>query len=60
MTVSVAALYTVHTDQLTKVVPLVRSLLGATRDPLVRETAAWVLERVGEVVSPFRGPAFEG
>jgi ATP/ADP translocase/HEAT repeat protein len=42
---SVAALYTVHTEQLLGCFPLVSSLLDASRDPLVRETAGWVKDR---------------
>jgi hypothetical protein len=42
---SVAALYTVHTEQLLGCFPLVNSLLDASRDPLVRETAGWVKDR---------------
>ncbi len=49
---SVAALYTVYTEQLTEVFPLVSSLVEASRDSLVRETAAWVKERVGQPISP--------
>jgi hypothetical protein len=52
---SVAALYTVYTDQLTEVFPLVSSLVEGSRDPLVRETAAWVKERVGQPISPSPG-----
>jgi AcrR family transcriptional regulator len=52
---SVAALYTVYTDQLTEVFPLVSSLLEGSRDSLVRETAAWVKERVGQPISPSSG-----
>ena len=49
---SVAALYTVYTDHLAEVYPQVSALLEATRDPLVRETAAWVAERLQQPVSP--------
>ncbi len=52
---SVAALYTVYTEQLTEVFPLVSSLVEGSRDPLVRETAAWVKERVGQPISPSPG-----
>ncbi|MGH9390305.1 MAG: HEAT repeat domain-containing protein, partial [Vicinamibacteria bacterium] len=52
---SVAALYTVYTDQLTEVFPLVSTLLEGSRDSLVRETAAWVRERVGQPISPSSG-----
>lgn len=45
---SVAALYTVYTEQLTEAFPGVGALLDESRDPLVRETAAWVKDRVGE------------
>jgi hypothetical protein len=49
---SVAALYTVHTDQLVDVFPMVDTLLKETRDPLVRETAAWVGEQLRHSSSP--------
>jgi hypothetical protein len=47
---SVAALYTVYTDHLVDVYPRVSSLLDSTRDPLVRETAAWVAEQLRQPV----------
>jgi AAA family ATP:ADP antiporter len=49
---SVAALYTVHMDQLVDVFPMVNALLKQTRDPLVRETAAWVGEQLQHSSSP--------
>jgi HEAT repeat protein len=53
---SVAALYTVYTDHLADVFPRVTALLEATRDPLVRETAAWVAERLQLPLSPASSP----
>jgi AAA family ATP:ADP antiporter len=40
-----AALYAVHTDRATGLYARVRRLARAAADPLVRETAAWVLQR---------------
>ena len=44
---TVAALYTVYSERLADLYPRVGPLAGGGRDPIVRETAAWVARRLG-------------
>jgi len=50
---TVAALYTVYSERLADLYPRVGPLAGGGRDPIVRETAAWVARGLGlEEVAP--------
>ncbi len=52
---TVAALYTLYTENLTGLFPLVARVLELAKDPLVRETAEWVSRRVSRATSPQEG-----
>ena len=44
---TVAALYTVYSEAIASLYPRIGPLAGGGRDPIVRETAAWVIGRLG-------------
>jgi AAA family ATP:ADP antiporter len=54
---TVAALYTLYTESLTDLFPLVERVREADGDPLVQETAAWIADRVSDPPSPQEEPS---
>ena len=48
MALTTAAIYTLYTERLTGLFPMVGEILQAPVDPLVRETASWVAGRLSD------------